>query len=330
MEHCTGFVVTGPVIRFAKDAAADVKLVGNFLIRPDKGRISDNGMPGLFYFAGDKPIRFEGQGNSYHWLNHFVEKPGDPGEFITKQEDFQKILPKLKGVDIDSTWVPRSPTLRRPIRCKTLGRWPIRARWRSSFMPRIMRRSSACGVTRWDRDDRMPLAEPIVAKTPMPVPKTKIVDADKAGLELGVYSSLAAAITDAKDGDTILIRHGNAREVVVKPCTLPNGITITVKPENDKYNPILILDANRLDRDLAMFTVQVGALHLQNLEFRLDPSKTGYVAQSVVQLGESAHCSFKNCVCTLQHASRRCAAQRRRLHRSRHGHDDEDRARQHA
>jgi hypothetical protein len=142
--------------------------------------------------------------------------------------------------------------------------------------------------------------EPVaIAKAPMPAIRTKIVDADKGG-ELGVYSTLAAAINEAKDGDTILIRHGKAREVVVKPCTLPNGISITIKPENDGFKPILVLDDNRLDRDLAMFTVQVGALHLHNLELRLDPAKTGFVAQSIVHLGESAQCSFKNCVCTLR------------------------------
>ena len=48
-----------------------------------------------------------------------------------------------------------------------------------------------------------------------------------------------------------------------------------------------------------MFTVEIGALSLHNLEVRLNPSSARYTAQSVVHLFQSAQCSFKNCVFTL-------------------------------
>jgi serine/threonine protein kinase len=295
MDYCTGFVVTGPTIRFSRDAGADVRLTANAFLG-SKGVVLSKGLPApsLLYFAGDKPIDFVGRQNLYHSLNLFIEKHRQkPGEkLVAKQEDFLSTLAGMKCSDEKSTFLDGTSASPLQSPGALADPSPLAFQLSADYAGRF-------GLRRDPRSGERLEAPVAISNPPMPAPRTKIVDADKGG-ELGVYSTLAAAINEAKDGDAILIRHGKSREVVVKPCTLPNGITITIRPENDGFKPILVLDDNRLDRDLAMFTVQVGALHLHDLELRLDPAKTGFVAQSVVHLGESATCSFKSCVCTLR------------------------------
>jgi serine/threonine protein kinase len=294
MEYSTGFVVTGPAFRFSKDAAADVRLTAN-AFTGSKGVTLSDGLPApsLLYFAGDKTIHFEGRQNLYHSLNLFIEKQKQkPGEkLVARQDDFLKALAAMKCSDEGSTFLDgassKSP-LQNPGALADPS--PLAFQLTADYAGRF-------GLRREPRSGEKLLEPVVAAKTPMPAPKTKIVDPDNAGL--GFYSTLAAAISEAKDGETILIRHGKVREVVVKPCTLPKGI-ITIKADDGQY-PILVLDESSRQRDLAMFTVEVGALQLHNLELRLDPAKAeDRIALSMVHLGESAQCAFKYCVLTLR------------------------------
>jgi hypothetical protein len=200
----------------------------------------------------------------------------------------------MKGVDVDSTWIDDagssgpwqnanaladSSPLGFQLNARDAGKFGLRTSWLGA----------------------MDKAEPtILAKAPLPNPKIKTVDAERGGLDAHVFSNLASALSEAQDGDTILIKHGKAREVFVLPSTLKTRISVTVKPYDETFHPILVLDKRPLDRDLAMFNVQVGTLNLQKLEVRLDPAKVDYTAQSIVHLGESAQCVFKNCVFTLR------------------------------
>ena len=125
-----------------------------------------------------------------------------------------------------------------------------------------------------------------------------VVDATDGGKTPGVFRNVVQALSEAKDGDTIFIRHGESRLVSVPPATLANPITVTLKPD-DGQHPILVL-AKNLERDTYLFKVPAGKLALEQLEIRLDPGQVPFDVLSIVQLGDTAQCSFKNCVLTLK------------------------------
>jgi hypothetical protein len=131
--------------------------------------------------------------------------------------------------------------------------------------------------------------------------KIKIVDPEGNGPH--AFQSVASALVDAKDGDIILIKHGAKPEVVVRPVAIPGSVSVTLRPYNKDYKPILVLSKENHGKDTSLFKVQHGQLALEQLEIRLDPGSSYDGTQSIVQLGESAQCSFKNCILSLKKTS---------------------------
>jgi hypothetical protein len=130
--------------------------------------------------------------------------------------------------------------------------------------------------------------------------RERIVDADDGGKTPGVYAKLGGALADAEDGDIILIKHGDDAEIVMPPVSLKPGISVTLRAFKG-CEPILVLDKAYRDKDSFLFkVVKDGKLQIENMEIILDPVSSGFDAQSIVHLGESGHCVFKNCYLTLR------------------------------
>ena len=129
------------------------------------------------------------------------------------------------------------------------------------------------------------------------VRKTRIVNPRAAESGNGVYKSLALAIEEANPGDEILIQHNGLLEV--KPVRLEKATAdLTIKPA-PRYRPILTLGGTT-DRDAALFRLHDGKLKLENLEFLLSPARAEFKAQSIVIVVGDGHCSFRDCLVTLE------------------------------
>ena len=129
-----------------------------------------------------------------------------------------------------------------------------------------------------------------------------IVDPAREDSAKGVYSTLESAVGKAKPGDTTIVIHHDGELTVEAVIRLdkPNvNLTIRAAP---RMRPILTLKS--ADRDTTLFRLLDGRLHLEDLEIRLrpplpQPGKPAYFSQAVVALMGEGHCSFKNCVVTL-------------------------------
>jgi hypothetical protein len=113
----------------------------------------------------------------------------------------------------------------------------------------------------------------------------------------GFYPSLDRAIPNARPGDTILIRH--ADELSIDPVQLSKKALgdLTIRPARG-FHPILKLGETS-EADTALFRVQDGKLRLENLEFRLTPTRKQFKTLTVVALAGDGLCVLRNCVVTL-------------------------------
>ena len=289
IHNCTGFVEMGPAFRFSELASAEVQVQYSVFARPGAGVPERNVTAGLIYLAGSSPVRYKGSHNLYYNLNSLVQIKDQT--LITKRDEFEEYLKANKCFDTDLELLDgdaNSPLnhpnplgsndpllafqLKQPYHDKNLG---LRSTW-AGEMP-----------------------EPPVA---IARATKKIVDADDGGRTLGVFSTIAAALAGAKDGDVIYVKHGANREVVVPPVQLKPGISVTLKPQ-DGFRPVLILHKDFQEKESSLFKVQKGMLHFQNLEFLLDP-EPGYDRRSVVQMGEAAQVKFERCVFALKATNR--------------------------
>jgi hypothetical protein len=147
----------------------------------------------------------------------------------------------------------------------------------------------------------MPKAAPaVLVKNPAPTgPKKHIVNPDNER-QRDEFETIAEALIRAKTGDIIEIKHRKERrEVDVPPLALKPGLNVTLRA-HEGFQPILVLDKAYKDKDSALFKLVEGKLQFEQLGFVLDPLTTGFDSQSVVHLGEAAHCVFKQCVITLK------------------------------
>jgi hypothetical protein len=253
--------------------------------------------PGLIYLAETgASIQYSGDANLYHNLNAYVERPSkesftDRKELlINNLESFQEFVLKNKGKDQSSLEVDRktSPWNNPPsvtdellfqLKSEYHGQYGLKETWFGKMR-----------------------APALAAKTPQPASKIKIVDPNDK-VTPGVLANVAQALAGAQDGDVILIKHPEGEpDVVMPPVALKPGISVTLK-SFDGCHARLMLDKAFKDKDAALFKVHDGKLQIENIEIVLDPGQAGFETQSIVHLGETAHCAFKNCVLTLRAAN---------------------------
>jgi hypothetical protein len=291
LRNCAGFVEVGPAFRFSAKASAAVDVQNSAFARPES-EISDRPevSPGLIYLTGDRPIQYNGRHNLYYNLNSLIQQKDKL--FTNKADEFQNYLALHGAADKDSFFLDKAAN---PLQhsnplgqIEKLSAFQLIAKYHAEG---IGLRNSWAG-------------EMLAPPTPIVQVKTskKIVDSD-ARRQPGEFSTIAAALSDAQDGDVLFIKHAGSREVVVRPASLRSGISVTIKPY-DGFRPILVLDKAIEKKESAFFEVQKkGKLHLENLEFLLDP-EAGYDRRSVVQMGEAVHIVLEKCVFSLKGTNR--------------------------
>ena len=293
LEHCEGFVVLGPALRFNKGASAHVRNERSGFFRPTGALAPNTGLPepGLIFLGTDAHLRYEGQGNLYHNLNALVERKKEP--LIAVAEEFQEFLRKNKNGSSDKESrhlnqaasplyyhenpLGRSDNLAFLLKAEHYKQVGLRSTWSGPLpaLPNVV----------------------VVKKSP-----EKIVDPGTDLSKPGTYKDLHAALAVAEDGDVIFIKHGASRDVKVAVELRP-GISVTLKPFDEDYQPRLIFDTGfAADKDSALFTIKRGSgkLHIKNMEILLTPELADYQSQSMFRLGESAHLVFNNCVLTMR------------------------------
>lgn len=287
MQHCTGFVVTGPAFRFSSEAAATIRAAKSVFARPS-GKIAAPGLaqPGLIYLGSDKrPIQYTGQQNVYYALNDYVEKKDG---LISKSDDFKALLAKNDWSDTGATYIETADAARNPLAlADPLSEAGLLAFQMKYEYAQLGLRTSWLGA--------LPKAPaPLAAKTPAG-PKKLIV-----GRGPGECESIAEALSRAKSDDIIEIKCDDNREVEVPPLLLRPGISITLKAF-EGFQPILVLDRAYKEKDCGLFKLQEGRLQLEQLEFLLKPGeRDDFGSQAIVHLGEAAQCAFKQCVISLR------------------------------
>ncbi len=309
LQQCDGFVVHGPAFRFAPKASAQIHARYSVFSRPD-GTLSSSPIlaalpeflpptPSLIFLPDPAaPIEYVGESNLYHNLNLFVERRFNKDGVTEKNEPlinnlsaFQEFLTKGRGSDQNSNEISVSPWTRNSKLelIADLAAFQLKAEYHDRFG---MRQS-------WQG----PMPAPVrLVNIPQPAPKVreKIVDADDKGKTPGVRASLGEALAGAEDGDIILIKHGVENEIIIPPIALKPGISVTIKPFKG-CEPILLLDKLYNDKDSFLFKVQDGnKLQIENMEIIVDPASALFQMQSIIHLGESGHCVFKNCYLTLR------------------------------
>lgn len=291
MQNCSAFVVLGPAFRFDNQASAYVTVDQCAFTRPDNV-LPPEGLPqpDLIFLADDASVKYVGRKNLYHNLNALVEF--QTGDFLTKAEDFQRQLAQMnKGSEQNSRYLNQTDPAASPLHLAQ----PLSSADHLAFQLKAEYGDFGL-INSWM--GKMPVLASVKS---LATPGQKIVDEKDEGRTPGVYTSVAQALSIAKHRDVILIKHEKGeREVVVQPTSLKPGISVTLKPYSDQYQPILVLDKAFRKKDTYLFEVQDGRLAFEQLEVRLDPDKADFETQSIVQLGEMAQCSFKNCVLSLK------------------------------
>jgi hypothetical protein len=152
-------------------------------------------------------------------------------------------------------------------------------------------KESPWGAAEWTKDDLPGVAAALAGK--------KVVDPrEQSDTARGVYSSLEAALAEAKPGDDVAIRC-NGELVVRQTQFLKGGANVTIRRADKTYHPVLVLDREPDGPQAALFNVQGGQLTLESLEFRLRPKDGRFDSQAVAKLGGEGAVTFKDCVVTL-------------------------------
>ena len=298
MESCTGLVATGPAFRFSKEAAATIRAQNCVFSRPNKQRFSEAGLaqPGLIYLAGTKSMVYEGRQNLYHALNDFAEYKG---ELIGFGGDYQKALAPSTISDVSSQYIDLNTTAPNPLAHTD----PLHEPSVLAFQLKSDYARPDLGLQKTWLGAPMPKAAAPMAKVGPVMPKRLIVDPDDTRRMPGEFKYVAEALSRAKTDDVIEIKHGDRPEVEVLPVPLRRGDSVTLKA-HEGFQPILVLDKKYQEKESALFKLQEGKLHFEQIGFLLDPGQADFASQSIVHLGEAAQCVFKQCVISLRTESK--------------------------
>jgi serine/threonine protein kinase len=129
----------------------------------------------------------------------------------------------------------------------------------------------------------------------------RVVDpsfASDATLPPLTYRTLENAMSEAKTGDIILIRHTGVLYVRPVECAKSN-MQLTIQPEGS-HRPILELDPDTVKPQAALFTLFSGGITFKDLQFHL-PLKAMHESKwaGVLMLAGGAECAFQHCVVTM-------------------------------
>jgi serine/threonine protein kinase len=158
------------------------------------------------------------------------------------------------------------------------------------------------GVERCTWGDSYAGQLPVVQEEPVAASANRrVVDpsfAADATLPPLTYRTLENAISEAKTGDAIYIRHTGVLSVRPVECS-KSDLRLTIQPDG-AHRPILELDPETVKPLAALFTLYSGGLTFKDLQFRL-PLKSIHESKwaGVLLLAGSAECIFQHCVVTM-------------------------------
>ncbi|MGH9675507.1 MAG: serine/threonine-protein kinase, partial [Candidatus Acidiferrum sp.] len=129
---------------------------------------------------------------------------------------------------------------------------------------------------------------------------TRIVDSDpeKYNPRGRIYQTLAEAVSAAAAGEVILLRATGPMKIASARLDKPS-LDVTIKPAPGCKPELSFADAG--EAGACLFDLKEGQVKFEDLSFHLQPTD-GSKVLSLVKLSGTAHCTFKNCVITLESA----------------------------
>jgi hypothetical protein len=305
MVHHSTMLTTDPsaVFDVAAGTHAAIKMTESLV-----GRVTNGGAVGgggaavlLQQMTREGLVRYEGTDNRYHNLDSYWTVGTVASDFST----FTRAqLPAAHGSD----------------RSREIFQWP----WKSSTPLASLERHELAAAFQL-RDDLKELRVPDDSgkelpgadavgpvryrltwppidpgrTTPVSTGRTLVVEKDHDDPSRGIYSSLPYALDQLRPGDVIELR-------VQGEIKVPRSMDLARKEQGNVliraasgYRPILVLDNDGPDKDIAFFRLTDGQLVLEDLEVRLRPSGR-FDAQTVVaMLGDGGKCVLRRCIITL-------------------------------
>jgi predicted Ser/Thr protein kinase len=295
---------SGSVFRLQDDVACRLNVDNSIISRPP-GEPIGRAVGALIEQTGGAEADFEyaGAHNAYHHLLAFWTNSSSmaTAEKIVDLDSFKKcrFAPKdEQSVELtNSPWVVGEPLA-------MLVDQPSKAFQINPEMAELRRgdeRRRAIGMESWlaARPDDLLLPDLERASVARNRELEKIVDPSVAASRDNVYRTLRQALEDARPGDTIFIRHTGI--LAVDPVRLEkSSADLTIRPVLG-YHPVLTIGSTP-ESDAALFRLHDGQLHLEQLEFRLQPDRADFRSQAIVAIMGDGSCSFRDCVATLEDA----------------------------
>jgi hypothetical protein len=296
LHRCSAFVVYGPAFRLDGQARCTLRAEHSIFSCPD-GYLGQFDPPHLIrQTATTQPaVHFHGLRNCYHNLNALWVMGF---KIVTDLEDFDRQAKMAGGKGDEASTVLKESPWASPN--------PLAEAKKKAF---AVRHDLAAVRT---LDERNPLGVAWANLNPLPPllvaqaadklalkPNEKLVDPDATGTTPNVFPKLRQAIELANPGDVILIKPGRkSREVELEMARLgKSDIELTFRPYRDT-RPILTL-AETDEKDAALFRLQDGKLHFEDLEILLEPDQP-FKALAMIAMVGNGHCSFKHCVLTMK------------------------------
>jgi serine/threonine protein kinase len=315
LNQCSAFVVYGPAFRIDGTTACRLDVRHSIFSRQEPEGVSYDSS--LIHQMDARPgsetgaVEFHGQRNCYHNLNTFWIVAGSP--LKTRQDlieqtnstdekskelgpaenpwKLQQPLLKLLGPDPQ----PRLAFQINPARSEL---WPVSE---AGVEP-----SNPIGVLQcaWGKVYDTSLRPPIqVAK--VEDRHEKIVDPTATGTVKGrIFKTLAGAIAEAVEGDTILIKSDGKEPLRVQLTKINAKLkNLTIKPYAG-FRPVLTLDSEGSETHGALFRIAGGQVKFEKLQFLLQPEGPGFKSQSVVTFAGGGKCEFLDCAITLKNSGK--------------------------
>lgn len=329
LRQCSTFVVHGPVFRIDDDCRCQVQSEHCVFSQPERNwpALTRNGaeaVPEAPLPQGDKAdlicqtgssqllVRYNDRDSIYHNLNGFLDfaylTTTAPTPLIHKLDDFTSEVLKYQGSIQRSLVVEQSPwkssqplqdlrtaSAREALRAFRLNP-SMRDLWESvgsDWNPAGVEKCLGEFLYRTAADKpARPAPEAVARNSPKKI--------DPTGR--GDYETITAAISEAKDNDTLLIYHNGILPVGQQQATLAGSPrTIFLKPAPG-YQPVLVLPREFGEPEGSLFLIKHGTVHFHNLAFSLEADHKDALTRSIVTLSGQGSCQFTDCVLTLQPA----------------------------
>jgi hypothetical protein len=301
LNHCSLFVVNGPMLRLDDGAACE--FFAQDTIFSGEAGASVAAEAHLFWQttpSAERTVRYHGKNNAFYQVNNYfvmVREKGRAPDQIADWKLFREAFDDNGSRVLDKNpWVSDRPLEAKATRAGYRLDPQVLSLWKKDIGQELGVRRLASGEALYAPTDFQAVGTPPAPAVVQREPNQKIVD-PTAKLGEWVYPTLTEAVQAAKTGDVILLKQNGfvAVEVVIKA-----DLSLTIKPFPGSH-PILTLESPE-DVDAAMFRLSHGQLKFEDLEFLLRPDREGFFSQTVVAMAGYGRCLFKQCVITLDPA----------------------------